>query len=259
MSLMRRVIACLDVRDGRVVKGTRFVALRDVGDPVELAARYEAEGADEVMFLDIGATPEARATRLKTAERAATRLSIPLTIGGGIRSVADMADALRAGADKVSVNSAAVLRPALITECSAQFGAQCVVASIDVARSGAGARGARHVFVGGGRIATRLDAVAWARECVARGAGEILLTSIDRDGVRDGFDLELTRAVSDAVNVPVIASGGAGSASHVCEVLGRGGADAALVAGILHDGVTTVREIKAAMRAATLPVREVAA
>ena len=249
MSLMRRVIACLDVRDGRVVKGTRFVALRDVGDPVELAARYEAEGADEVMFLDIGATPEARATRLKTAERAATRLSIPLTIGGGIRS----------GADKVSVNSAAVLRPALITECSAQFGAQCVVASIDVARSGAGARGARHVFVGGGRIATRLDAVAWARECVARGAGEILLTSIDRDGVRDGFDLELTRAVSDAVNVPVIASGGAGSASHVCEVLGRGGADAALVAGILHDGVTTVREIKAAMRAATLPVREVAA
>lgn len=259
MSLMRRVIACLDVRDGRVVKGTRFVGLRDVGDPVELAARYEADGADEITFLDIGATPEARVTLLAIAERAAARLSIPLTIGGGIRSVDDMADALRAGADKVSVNSAMVRRPQLITECAARFGAQCVVASIDVARADAGVSDVRRVFIAGGRTATRLDAVAWARECVRRGAGEILLTSIDRDGVREGFDLELTRAVCDAVSVPVIASGGAGSAADVCDVLRRGGADAALVAGILHDGVTTVRDIKAAMRAATLPVREVAA
>ncbi len=258
MSLTRRVIACLDVLDGRVVKGTRFVGLRDVGDPVELAARYEADGADEVTFLDIGATPQGRATLLALAERAAGRLSVPLTVGGGIRSVADVADALRAGADKVSVNSAAVRRPDLLGECAARFGAQCVVASIDAARGGE-AGSAWRVFISGGRVSAGLDVVAWARACVSHGAGEILLTSIDRDGVRGGFDVDLTRAVSDSVSVPVIASGGAGSAAHCCDVLVRAGADGVLVAGILHDGVTTVRDIKAAMRAATLPVREVAA
>ncbi len=251
MSLTRRVIVCLDVREGRVVKGVQFEGLRDVGDPVELAERYEQDGADEIVFLDIGATHEARATMLDLARRTAERLFIPLTIGGGIRTVDDMAAALRAGADKVGVNSAAVLRPEIMTEGARRFGAQCIVASIDAKRDGASWR----VYASGARVRTELDAVQWAQECVARGAGEILLTSIDRDGARTGYDLELTRAISSAVNVPVIASGGAGAAAHVRDAIVSGGADAALVAGILHDGTTTVAELKRAMRDARIPVR----
>ncbi len=255
MTLTRRLIVCLDVRDGRVVKGVNFVGLRDVGDPVALAERYEAEGADEITFLDISATHEARATLLDLARRTAERLFIPLTIGGGIRTVDDMAAALRAGADKVSLNSAAVRTPGILTEGAERFGSQCVVASIDAKWDGTMYR----VYTAGGRTPTDREAVAWAQECVARGAGEILLTSIDRDGRRDGYDLALTRAVARVVDVPVIASGGAGDASHICDAITQGGADAALVAGILHDGVTTVGALKAAMRAAALPVREVAA
>lgn len=255
MSLTRRLIVCLDVDRGRVVKGTQFVGLRDVGDPVELATRYEAEGADEIVFLDITATHERRGTTLDLARRTAERLFIPLTIGGGIDSVEAMGAALRAGADKVGVNSAAVRRPALLTEAADRFGAQCVVASIDAKWDGARWR----VFTAGGRTPTALDAVEWAAECAARGAGEILLTSIDRDGARNGYDLALTRAVVAAVTVPVIASGGAGTAAHVRDAILDGGADAALVAGILHDGTTTVRALKDGMRAGSLPVREVAA
>lgn len=251
MTLMRRVIVCLDVRDGRVVKGVHFQGLRDVGDPVELAARYERDGADEIVFLDIGATHEERATTLDLARRTADRLFIPLTIGGGIRTVDDMAAALRAGADKVGVNSAAVARPEVITEGAARFGAQCIVASIDAKRDG----DAWRVYVAGARVRTELDAVEWARECAARGAGEILLTSIDRDGVRTGYDLELTLAVSRAVSVPVIASGGAGCAADVRDAILTGGADAALVAGIVHDGAETVGGIKRVMRDAFIPVR----
>ena len=255
MTLARRLIVCLDVDGGRVVKGTQFVGLRDVGDPVELATRYEAEGADEIVFLDITATHERRSTTLELARRAAERLFIPLTIGGGIDSVAAMSGALRAGADKVGVNSAAVRRPELITEGAERFGAQCIVASIDAKRDGNRWR----VYVAGGRTPTELDAVEWAVRCAALGAGEILLTSIDCDGARNGYDLALTRAISESVTVPVIASGGAGNAEHVCAAILDGGADAALVAGILHDGSTTVGALKRAMRAANVLVREVAA
>ena len=250
--LTRRLIVCLDVQGDRVVKGVQFVGLRDVGDPVALATRYEAEGADEITFLDIAASAEARATLLEVARRTAERLFIPLTIGGGVRTADDMARALRAGADKVSVNSAAVARPALLTEAAERFGAQCVVASIDARRD---ADGVARVWVKGGREATPLEAVAWAQECVARGAGEILLTAIDRDGARLGYDVALTRQVAQAVSVPVIASGGAGEAGHLVEALRDGQADAVLVAGILHDGVTTVGALKGAMREAGVPVR----
>ena len=250
--LTRRLIVCLDVQGDRVVKGVQFVGLRDVGDPVALATRYEAEGADEITFLDIAASAEARATLLEVARRTAERLFIPLTIGGGVRTADDMARALRAGADKVSVNSAAVARPALLTEAAERFGAQCVVASIDAKRD---ADGVARVWVKGGREATPLEAVAWAQECVARGAGEILLTAIDRDGARSGYDVDLTRQVAEAVSVPVIASGGAGEARHLVEALRDGQADAVLVAGILHDGVTTVGALKGAMREAGVPVR----
>lgn len=250
--LTRRLIVCLDVQGDRVVKGVQFVGLRDVGDPVALATRYEAEGADEITFLDIAASAEARATLLEVARRTAERLFIPLTIGGGVRTADDMARALRAGADKVSVNSAAVARPALLTEAAERFGAQCVVASIDARRD---ADGVARVWVKGGREATPLEAVAWAQECVARGAGEILLTAIDRDGARSGYDVDLTRQVAEAVSVPVIASGGAGEARHLVEALRDGQADAVLVAGILHDGVTTVGALKGAMREAGVPVR----
>lgn len=249
--LTRRLVVCLDVKGGRVVKGTQFVQLRDVGDPVELATRYELEGADEIVFLDISASAEERGTLLDVARRTAERLFVPLTIGGGVRSADDVGRALRSGADKVSINSAAVARPEILRESADRFGSQCVVASIDAKHDGTTWR----VHVKGGREATPLDAVEWAAECVQRGAGEILLTSIDRDGARTGYDLALTRAVSAAVPVPVVASGGAGTAAHVCEVLSEAGADAALLAGILHDGVTTVRAIKDAMRAAHLPVR----
>jgi len=252
--LTRRVVVCLDVQGGRVVKGEQFVRLRDVGDPVELATRYESEGADEIVFLDISATADDRATLLDVARRTAERLFIPLTLGGGIRSADDVSLALRAGADKVSINSAAVSRPEVLEESAARFGSQCVVASIDAKRDGDGWR----VYTHGGRTRTELDAVEWARACVARGAGEILLTSIDRDGSRAGYDLELTRAVVGAVEVPVVASGGAGSASDVREVLEQGRADAALVAGILHDESTTVRAIKELLARSGLPVRAAA-
>ena len=241
--LTRRVVVCLDVKDGRVVKGVRFRDLRDVGEPAELAGRYEREGADEIVFLDISATREGRATFLEVVRRTAERLFVPLTVGGGIRTSGDGARALRAGADKVSLNSAAVDRPESLGELSARFGAQCVVASIDAARE----NGAWRVFTHGGTRRTELDAVAWARECVRRGAGEILLTSIDRDGGRAGYDLELTRAVAEAVNVPVIASGGAGTPEHVSLALREGGADAALLAGVLHDGLLSIAEIKSAL------------
>jgi imidazole glycerol-phosphate synthase subunit HisF len=252
--LTRRVIACLDVRGDRVVKGVRFEGLRDVGDPVELAVRYEAQGADEIVFLDISASAEERATLLDVARRTAERLFVPLTLGGGVRSADDVARALRSGADKVSVNTAAVERPAILTEAAARFGSQCVVASIDARRENGGWR----VYVRGGRDATQLEAVTWARECVRRGAGEILLTSIDRDGGRAGYDLELTRAVADAVDVPVIASGGAGEVAHLAQGIARGGADAVLLAGILHDGETTIEAIKRELAGAGIPVRQAA-
>ena len=254
MTLTRRLIVCLDVRDGRVVKGTRFVNLRDVGDPVELAARYEIEGADEIVFLDISATAEERGTLLNVARRTAERLFIPLTIGGGVRSAADVAQVLRAGADKVAINSAAVTHPDVLNEASAMFGAQCVVSSIDASWIA----GSWRVFTHGGRTPTDLDAVEWARECERRGAGEILLTSVDRDGSRDGYDIELTRAVADSVNVPVIASGGAGSARDVVAAIQLGHADAALVAGILHDATTTISQLKTYMTASLIPVRNAA-
>ncbi len=249
--LTRRLIVCLDVKGGRVVKGVQFEGLRDVGDPVELALRYEQAGADEVTFLDISASNEERGTLWDVVHRTAERLFIPLTVGGGVRTADDVGRALRAGADKVSMNSAAVARPEVLTECAERFGAQCVVASIDAKRDGDGWR----VYTHGGKRPTDLEAVAWARECVKRGAGEILLTSIDRDGARSGYDLELTRAVAEVVDVPVIASGGAGSAAHVRAALKEGKADAALVAGILHDGVTTVGAIKELLRGSGLPVR----
>ena len=252
--MLTRLIVCLDVRNGRVVKGVRFEGLRDVGDPVELARRYEIEGADEVVFLDISASAEARTTLLETVRRAAEVLFVPLTVGGGVTTVDNVARVLRAGADKVSINTAAVARPQLLSECAERFGSQCVVASIDAKRQGDGWR----VWTHGGRVPTELDAIDWARECVARGAGEILLTSIDQDGARSGFDLALTRAVSEAVQVPVIASGGAGSADHVRDAVVEGGADAVLVAGILHDGLTTIRELKDALAQAHIPVRQVA-
>ncbi|MET0403361.1 MAG: imidazole glycerol phosphate synthase subunit HisF [Cystobacter sp.] len=249
--LTRRLIVCLDVKGGRVVKGVQFEGLRDVGDPVELALRYEDAGADEVTFLDISATQEERGTLWELVQRTAERLFIPLTVGGGVRTADDVGRALRAGADKVSINSAAVARPEVLTECAERFGAQCVVASIDAKRDGAGWR----VYTHGGKKPTELDAIAWARECVKRGAGEVLLTSIDRDGARSGYDLELTRAIADGVAVPVIASGGAGNAEHVRAALKEGGADAALVAGILHDGVTTVGAIKTLLRSGGLEIR----
>ncbi len=252
--LTRRVLVCLDVRDGRVVKGARFVELRDIGDPAALAEHYEAEGADEIVFLDVSASADGRGTLLDTVRQTSERLFIPLTVGGGVRSVDDVGRALRAGADKVAINSAAVARPELLTESAAQFGRQCVVASIDARREGA----AWLVWTHGARTRTELDAVAWAQECVARGAGEILLTSIDRDGARTGYDLALTRAVADTVPVPVIASGGAGTPSHLVSAIQAGGADAVLVAGIVHDGVHRVATCKDALRAAGMRVRAAA-
>jgi len=249
--LAHRLVVCLDVRDGRVVKGTRFEGLRDVGDPVVLAERYEREGADEVVFLDISASAEGRATLLDAVRRTAERLFIPLTVGGGVRSADDVGAVLRVGADKVALNSAAVARPQVLREAAARFGAQCVVASVDARQVGSGWR----VYTHGGRIAAELDAVAWATECASLGAGEILLTSMDRDGTREGYDLALTRAVAASVVVPVVASGGAGAARDVAEVIALGGADAALVAGILHDGEVTVGDLKDAMREAGLRTR----
>jgi imidazole glycerol-phosphate synthase subunit HisF len=248
---LKRVIPCLDVDAGRVVKGTNFVDIRDAGDPVELAERYDAEGADELVFLDITATHEKRDTMVELARRTADNVFVPFTIGGGIRSVADAQAVLDAGADKVSVNSAAVARPELIDELAERFGAQCVVLAIDAKQDG---EQRWEVFVSGGRTATGRDAVAWAREGVERGAGEILLTSMDRDGTSDGYDLALTSAIAQAVSVPVIASGGAGTLDHLTDAL-RAGADAALCASIFHYGQHTVGEAKAHLAAAGIPVR----
>lgn len=252
MTLAKRVIVCLDVTAGRVVKGVRFADLRDVGDPVALASRSEADGADELVFLDVSATVDGRATLLDTVRHTADSLFVPLTVGGGIASADDAARALRAGADKVAINSAAVKRPALLTELSGRFGAQCVVASIDARRSAHRWEVCTHA----GTTPTCRDVIAWARECVDRGAGEIMLTSIDRDGTRGGYDLELTRAVADAVSVPVIASGGAGSAEHVCDVFMCTGADAALIAGVVHGGEITIATIKRALAARNILIRD---
>jgi len=249
---LKRVIPCLDVDAGRVVKGTNFVDIRDAGDPVELAARYDAEGADELVFLDITATSDKRDTVVELARRVAEDVFIPFTIGGGIRSVADAQGVLDAGADKVSINSAAVARPELVGELGDVFGAQCVVLAIDCKRRPGG--DGWEVYVAGGRTPTGRDVVAWAREAVGRGAGEILLTSMDGDGTTGGYDLELTRAVSEAVGVPVIASGGAGTLEHLAEAL-QAGADAALAASIFHYGTFRVREAKAHLAAAGIAVR----
>lgn len=252
--LAKRVVVCLDVDAGRVVKGVRFRELRDVGDPAALAARYEAEGADEVVFLDITASVEDRATTLETVRRTAEQLFIPLTVGGGINAVEDAAAALRAGADKVGINTGAVRRPELLTECADRFGAQCVVVSIDALVDPAMPSGYR-VVTHGGRTPTDLDVREWAVRCAELGAGEILLTAIDRDGARDGFDLRLTRMVADAVSVPVIASGGAGEPAHFDAALTEGGAEAALAAGIFHDAVVSVGDVKRALRRAGVEVR----
>lgn len=249
--LRPRVIVCLDVKDGRVVKGTQFKNLRDVGDPVELARRYEAEGADEIVYLDVSASKEARGTLLDVVQRTAETLFIPLTVGGGVRSADDIGPLLRAGADKISVNSAAVRDPDLLSVGAERFGSQCIVASIDAARDGEMWR----CFTHGGSTATDLDAVAWAAECVERGAGEILLTSIDQDGARTGYRLDLTAEVTQRVSVPVIASGGAGESAHLRDAFTRAGASAALVAGILHDGLTTVGELKRDLTDWGVPVR----
>jgi imidazole glycerol-phosphate synthase subunit HisF len=249
--LLRRVIPCLDVDKGRVVKGVEFLNLRDAGDPFELAVRYQEEGADEIVFLDITASHEKRETVAALARRCADDLFIPFTIGGGVRSAADAQAVLDAGAEKVSVNSAAVARPELIGELAEIFGAQCVVLAID-ARADEGHYG---VYVNGGRTPVGRDAVEWAREGVERGAGEILLTSMDRDGTEDGYELELTRAVADVVDVPVIASGGAGRLEHLVDAVQTGHADAVLCASIFHYGQHTVCEAKARMREAGIPVR----
>jgi imidazole glycerol-phosphate synthase subunit HisF len=252
--VLKRVIPCLDVNRGRVVKGTNFVALRDAGDPVELAARYELEGADELVFLDITASHEGRETIVDLARRTADELFIPFTIGGGIRSVSDAQAVLDAGADKVSVNSAAVARPELLGELAEVFGAQAVVLAVDARRRDDGEEG-YEVVVSGGRTRTGRDAVEWIREGAERGAGEVLLTSMDRDGTEHGYELELTRAAADAVRVPVIASGGAGTLDHLVDAVERGRADAVLCASIFHYGRYTVRQAKERMRAAGIPVR----
>lgn len=253
--LRPRLIVCLDVKDGRVVKGRRFQGLRDVGDPVELAARYEADGADEVVFLDVSATLEARGTFLDTVTRTAEALFVPLTVGGGVRSVEDIATLLRAGADKVGLNSAIVRDPDLLGRAADAFGSQCVVASVDAARVPGAAPPRWTVHTHGGSRPVGLDGVAWAVECAERGAGELLLTSIDQDGARTGYDLDLLAAVSERVHVPVIASGGAAHAGHLYDGLERGGAAAVLLAGVLHDGLTTVQSLKEGLHERGVHVR----
>ncbi|MEY3054554.1 MAG: imidazole glycerol phosphate synthase subunit HisF [Ilumatobacteraceae bacterium] len=250
-----RVIPCLDVTDGRVVKGTNFVDLRDAGDPVELAARYDVEGADELVFLDITASSDGRDTMVEVVRRTADQVFIPLTVGGGVRSVVDARRMLRAGADKVSVNTAAVQNPRLIADIAAEFGSQCVVCAIDAKRRDDGS--SFEVFLHGGRTPTGLDAVDWAVRAVDLGAGEILLTSMDRDGTKEGFDLTLTRAVTSSVGVPVIASGGVGNLDHLVDGVVEGGADAVLAASIFHFREFTVAEAKRRLAEAGVPVRPV--
>jgi cyclase len=253
--LAKRIIPCLDVNAGRVVKGVNFVALRDAGDPVEIARRYDGEGADELTFLDITASSDQRDLILHVIEGVAEQVFIPLTVGGGVRRVEDVRRLLNAGADKVSINTSAVQTPELVSEASARYGAQCIVVAIDARRRGGGGAG-WEVYTHGGRTATGLDVVAWARRVAELGAGEILLTSMDRDGTRAGFDLELTRAVSDAVPVPVIASGGVGTLAHLAEGITAGHADAVLAASIFHFGEFSVREAKAFMAEQGIPMRQ---
>jgi cyclase len=250
--LLKRIIPCLDVDRGRVVKGTNFVDIRDAGDPVELARRYDQEGADEVVFLDITASHEGRDTMVDLARRCAEELFIPFTIGGGIRSEDDVRALLSAGADKVSLNSAAIRAPGLVTACARRFGSQCVVVAIDAKRR---AETRWEAYIDGGRTSTGFEAVEWAARVTALGAGEILLTSMDRDGTKDGYDLPLTRAVVDAVNIPVIASGGAGTLEHMVEVIRQAGADAVLAASMFHYGQHTLHEAKEYLAARGIPVR----
>ncbi len=250
--LARRIIPCLDIKDGRVVKGINFEGLRDAGDPVELAAFYDRSGADELVFLDISASHEGRKTTFDVVGRVAAQVFIPLTVGGGIGSVEDMREALLSGADKVSLNTAAVRDPGIISQGAKRFGSQCMVLAIDARRTG---HGKWEVFTHGGRKPTGIDAIEWARQGVELGAGEILLTSMDADGTKDGFDLELTAAVSEAVQVPVIASGGAGNLEHIHRVLTDGKADAALAASIFHYGTYTVKDAKDYLAQRGVPVR----
>ena len=268
--LAKRIIPCLDVKDGRVVKGVHFVNLRDAGDPVENARLYNAEGADELVFLDISATPEGRATTVDMVRQVAVEVFIPFAVGGGVRSVEDVRTLLQAGADKVSINTAAVRQPALLSAAAEQFGSQCVIVAIDAKRIGPTGNGPPascwhntradnpprwEVYVSGGRTPTGLDAVEWSAEAVERGAGEILLTSMDADGTLKGYDLALTRAVAEAVPVPVIASGGAGELEHFAQALTEGKADAALAASLFHDRVLSIGEVKAYLAAQGIPVR----
>jgi len=251
--LAKRIIPCLDVDGGRVVKGVRFQEIRDAGDPVEIARRYDEAGADEVVFLDITASHEGRDTIVEVVEQVAAEVFIPLTVGGGVRTSDDVRRLLRAGADKVAINTAAVKDPEVVTQAAQRFGSQCIVVAIDAKAVG---EGEWHVFTHGGRTDTGIDAVAWAKEVVERGAGEILLTSMDRDGTKDGFDLALTRAVAEAVSVPVIASGGVGTLEHLVAGVRDGGADAVLAASIFHFGEHSVAEAKEAMAAAGIEVRQ---
>lgn len=253
--LAKRVIPCLDVDRGRVVKGTNFVNLRDAGDPVEVAARYEEEGADELVFLDITASHENRQIMLDVVRRTAERVFMPLTVGGGVRTLEDIRALLNAGADKVSINSAACKNPAFVAQAARRFGSQCIVVNIDPKRV-AGPEGVRwEVHIHGGRVPTGREAVSWAQQVEALGAGEIVLTSMDCDGTQDGYDLEMTRAVSEAVRIPVVASGGAGRPEHLADAILQGKADAALAASIFHFGQFTIRETKAVMAARGIPVR----
>lgn len=249
--LAKRIIPCLDIKDGRVVKGVNFINLRDAGDPVEQARVYDEQGADELVFLDISATHEGRRTTLELVGRVAETVFMPLTVGGGIREVEDMRNLLLAGADKVSVNSAAVKRPELLSEGAARFGAQCIVLAIDARRT----ESSWQVYVNGGRVPTGIDAVEWALRGVELGAGEILLTSMDADGTLAGYDLELTRKIAEAVSIPVIASGGAGAPSHFAEVLTEGKADAALAASLFHDGKLKIPDLKRDLQNRNVPVR----
>lgn len=253
--LSKRIIPCLDVKDGRVVKGKSFVELRDAGDPVELASFYYKEGADELVFLDIMATPEGHDTMVDVVERISEKVFIPLTVGGGLRSIDDMRRILLAGADKVSINTAAVLNPSLITESAAKFGSQCIVVAIDARRVGGSGRSKWEVYTHSGRKSTAIDALDWARQAVGVGAGELLLTSMDADGHRAGYDTELTRTISEAVSVPVIASGGAGTPEDLYQALSLGKADAVLAASIFHYGTYSIGEIKEYLAKQGIPIR----
>jgi imidazole glycerol-phosphate synthase subunit HisF len=253
--LAKRVIPCLDVKRGRVVKGTNFVNLRDAGDPVEVAARYEAEGADELVFLDITASHEERSIMLDVVRRTAEQVFMPLTVGGGVRTIDDIRDLLNAGSDKVSINSAACRNPEFVREAARRFGSQCIVVNIDPKRVQQGGREVWEVHINGGRLPTGLEAVAWARQVEALGAGEIVLTSMDCDGTKAGYDLEITAAVSAAVSIPVVASGGAGRPEHLADAIQLGHADAALAASIFHYGEYSIQETKRLMAARGIPVR----